>query len=265
MSDLKPIYWGLLALVLTACEQPEDPNPPAESTASVTMPEGIAETQAALPASPFYALRTQDNRWPDLTPDLLSSDMLANNYYIILDGSGSMASDTCAPGSTKMDVAKAAVKQFIQQISPTANIGLFVFDRNGIQQRVELAAQNREQLFNKIDQIQPDGHTPLKTALNFGYEQLSHQGARQMGYGEYHLVVVTDGLASATEEPDAIVETIIEQSPVMIHSVGFCIDDKHSLNQPGKTAYTAAANADELQQGLAAVLAESATFDPDQF
>ena len=210
MIDFKPIGLGVLLLTLNACEQAaEDANPQADSALPVEA--SVAPSHPVVEASPFYALRTQDNRWPDLTPDRLSTDLLTQNYYIILDGSGSMASDTCAEGSTKMDVARTAVKNFIQRIPQTANIGLFVFDHNGIRQRVELGAQNHEQLFAKIDQIKPDGHTPLKTALDFGYQQLSHQGSRQMGYGEYHLVVVTDGLASATEEPDGMIETIIEQ------------------------------------------------------
>jgi hypothetical protein len=77
--------------------------------------------------------------------------------------------------------------------------------------------------------------------------------------------VVTDGIASNGEEPNQILNTVLQQSPVVIHSIGFCLDESHSLNQPGLTAYTAASNADELQRGLQAVLAESTDFVTDSF
>jgi Ca-activated chloride channel family protein len=52
---------------------------------------------------------------------------------------------------------------------------------------------------------------------------------------------------------------------VVVHTVGFCIDEDHVLNQPGRTYYTAASNPDELRQGLQAVLAEAPNFDATKF
>jgi hypothetical protein len=58
---------------------------------------------------------------------------------------------------------------------------------------------------------------------------------------------------------------MLEQSPVMLHTVGFCIDERHSLNQPGLVSYTAANSPEELLQGLQGVLAEAQDFTPDKF
>jgi hypothetical protein len=95
---------------------------------------------------------------------------------------------------------------------------------------------------------------------------LTDQARSQLGYGEYHLVVVTDGEPDPdSEDPTPVVEEILEQSPVVLHTVGFCIDDDHVLNQRGRTFYAAATNPRELREGLQAVLAEADTFDATQF
>lgn len=273
MKHLMYITAVLSIILLSACEEMEsEETTPTTATSAPTLtnPGGSGTDINAAPAltgNPYYALRPTDDRWP---PNIggqvnLSKHLLSSNYYIVLDGSGSMASDECAEGSSKMEVAKAAISQFAQQIPTDANLGLFSFDNAGVSQRVELANNNREQFFNQVTAILPNGDTPLKTALSYGYQQLQNQAASQLGYGEYHLVVVTDGIATDNESPDQIVQTILQESPVVIHSIGFCIDEQHSLNQPGMTSYTAASNAEELQRGLQAVLAESSDFNSDSF
>ncbi len=88
---------------------------------------------------------------------------------------------------------------------------------------------------------------------------------RQLGYGRYVLVVVTDGQASPGQEPAAQVNWMLASTPVELHTIGFCIGTDHSLNMPGRTVYKAADNPVALRQGLAEVLAEAETFDPAAF
>jgi Mg-chelatase subunit ChlD len=248
-----------LAILLSAC----DMETATEETAQSENEQAVAPSE---PASPYYALRPADDKWPTMeSENTLSESLLAANYYIVLDGSGSMEGGLCAVNSTKMNVAKKTITQFAQQIPADANIALLAFDKGGASQRVALAVNNREQFFNQVNAMQSGGVTPLKSALTFAYQKLQKQAVTQLGYGEYHLVVVTDGIATANEVPDQIVQTILQESPVVIHSIGFCIDENHSLNQPGMTFYTAAGNAEELQRGLQAVLAESPDFNSDHF
>jgi uncharacterized protein YegL len=264
---MKHLLYASLIILFSACEL----EPAAENTStSIGENEVIATAGVAAvptePASPFYALRPTVDDWPTFTEQsTLSEHLLISNYYIVLDGSGSMDGSNCAGESTKMKVAKVAVNQFAQQIPADANLALYAFDAVGGSQRVALAKNNRELFFNQIKVIRPSGTTPLSTALDYAYRQLQKQAATQLGYGEYHLVVVTDGIATANEVPDLIIQTILQNSPVVIHSIGFCIGEEHSLNQPGLTFYTAASNAEELQRGLQAVLAESTDFSRDNF
>jgi hypothetical protein len=74
-------------------------------------------------------------------------------------------------------------------------------------------------------------------------------------------VIVTDGEASGGEDPTKVVNKILKRSPVIIHTIGFCIGEDHSLNQHGRILYKAANNPGDLRKGLQNVLAESPTFD----
>jgi len=199
--------------------------------------------------------------WPkDIKDDAAISDQFGKNFYLILDGSGSMDDRECSDGRRKIDVAKIAMKNFVNDIDPMAKVGLFAFDFNGVKERVALGKNNRDLLKSEIDKIRDGGRTPLGQSLKFAYEKLTQEGRKQLGYGEYHIVVLTDGISSDTSLLVESVSEIIKKSPVVIHTIGFCIGENHTLNQPGKTYYKAANDPKSLSAGLGDVLAESESF-----
>src|SRR5215510_14255270 len=69
---------------------------------------------------------------------------LARNFYFIFDGSGSMAeplNNKCTGDkqfSNRLAGAKWAVKQFMPQVPDDVNLGLWIFDAQGNQERVPL-------------------------------------------------------------------------------------------------------------------------------
>ncbi len=77
--------------------------------------------------------------------------------------------------------------------------------------------------------------------------------------------MVTDGEASEGQDPTGAVKLILDRSPVVLHTIGFCIGERHSLNQPGRTIYRAADNPNQLRQSLSGVLAEAPKFDASGF
>lgn len=180
-------------------------------------------------------------------------DPLTSNYLIVFDGSGSME-------GAKLSTAKEALKQFISIIPEESNIGLVAFDTGGISQRVHLG-KDRSLLIHEIEDVKAGGGTPLKTSISLAYKGLLEQAYSQVGYGEYFIVIVTDGEASGGEDPLKVVNKILDESPVMIHTIGFKIDERHSLNQPGRTVYKSAGNKEELILGLESILAEASAFD----
>lgn len=248
----------LPGLMLDACT--EQSAEPAESVA--------AETSApAAPKGP-YATSAQRSDWPPLNQEsaVAVADLNTVNYYVVLDGSGSMRRTECSGAGNKMEAAIAALSAFVGTVPSDANLGLTVFDDAGLSERVPLASGNREAFQQQLTQVNARRGTPLRSSIQLGYEKLTAQAQRQLGYGEYHLVVVTDGHADPeSEEPAGVVNEILYSSPVILHTIGFCIGSEHSLNQPGRVYYMAADDPAQLKQGLASVLAEAPSFDVTKF
>jgi uncharacterized protein YegL len=243
------LYWLLVAF--------EEPGaPPAERS----------EKQST-PAS-SYALRAE-NSWPSLKDAgqgaAPAADLFAANYYVVLDGSGSMNDVDCSAGKSKIDAARTALKSFAASVPASANLGLAVFERRGIGELLPLGTDNRQAFGQAVAQVRAGSGTPLRSAIALAYDKLEEQGRRQLGYGEYHLVVVTDGIASQGEDPTDVVDRMLAESPVLVSTIGFCIGEDHSLNQPGRTDYRAADNPEALRKGLEAVLAEAPAFDVSKF
>ncbi len=196
---------------------------------------------------------------------VLDSDLNRKNYVLIFDGSGSMGEKKCSGNRSKVDVAKDAVSEWAVSVPEDANLGLIVFDQNGLSVRQPLGLRNRDQFRQKIKAVIPNYKTPLTASLEQAYKMLSVQGRKQLGYGEYSIVVVTDGFADDPSGLGRGVAKVLSYSPVMINTIGFCIVSNHSLNQPGRTIYKAANDPGALKQGLKEILAESETFDISAF
>lgn len=245
----------LLFFIINARFKPASPPPQSGGTSTL------------IEVSSGYGFHALKNDWPRFTEHVSSSEQrwLATNYLLIFDGSGSMDNTECGNGQRKIDVAKGAVQSFIQAIPNDANVGLYVFDKQNASLRIPLGINNRTNLRNAVEGVNVGGATPLKNALASGYRALEQQAEKQLGYGEYNVVIVTDGDASQGEEPESMIQRIYQHSPVTIHTIGFCLGDKHALNAQGITHYQSANNPETLLAGLKEVLAESAQFDVASF
>jgi hypothetical protein len=244
------LAWGLTAGVRSVLSLF---GPPAQAPAAkqAAGAPGAAESRRRL-TPPWPPGRRADVK--------LSGDLFARNYYVVLDASGSMNEKGCSGGKTKIDAARQALAEFAKSIPAEANLGLQVFDARGVREWLPLGVGNRAEFDAALARVRANGETPLLSAVRNAGASLRAQGARQLGYGEYNLVIVTDGEASKGEDPTPAVNALLDQSPVVLHTIGFCIGEKHSLNQPGRTLYRAADNPEQLRAGLAEVLAEAPTF-----
>ncbi len=264
MIRLSSIFITVLMLIfLFGCsEEPPPPKPAAVPSPSTTMnkpPEA-----ATRPAVGSLASKV----WPFITDDQeaksLAKNPVTQNYIVIFDGSGSMGDVKCSAGRKKIDVAKEAVTEWSKTLPEDANIGLVAFHNDGWIFG-KLGETGRLDFIKGIQSLRYGGKTPLSKAFDHAYRDITNQGQKQLGYGEYTIVVVTDGIANSPRQLFQTVETIQAATPITIYTIGFCIGDKHSLNQPGKTVYKAADNPETLRQGLKEVLAESVTFDDSEF
>lgn len=188
------------------------------------------------------------------------------NFYFLFDGSGSM--DENCSGQRKIDGAKSAIAQFLKKVPNDANIGLSVFGvysaPDQVQEIVPLAANNRDIFQMSIFNVEPDGGTPLSAATKGGIDKLVEQYKKQLGYGEYRLIIVTDGLA---HDEDLFKKTLIESRKypfIAIYGIGLCMDGEHVLKKYSYS-YTDASNYDELGKALEETLAELPSFDEAEF
>lgn len=183
---------------------------------------------------------------------------LARNFYFIFDGSGSMG-DMYA-GQVKLKGAKEAVRKFLTKVPQDANLGLYVFDDRGTREVVPLGPNKRDAFMQAIDTVEHGGTTPLAESIRFGTDRLVQQYKSQLGYGEYRLIVVTDGMASGI--PNAAQRAARYSMP--IYAIGLGIGGDHPLRAYA-VSYREASNYEDLERALEETLAELPSFDPTEF
>ncbi|WP_446010417.1 vWA domain-containing protein [Candidatus Electrothrix sp.] len=261
MKKMLYIYTSalLILLFLSGCSEDADQRKP-----SAPQKKKVAVQQQQNVPSPFEQA-AESAVWPPPAEDqanILPADQwTGKNYVMIFDGSGSMGDRGCSGNTTKSVAAKEAVAEWAQSVPDGANLGLIVFDQKGFSARLQLDQGDRQQFIQQVQAVVPGSGTPLTRAVQMAYELLTEQAGKQLGYGEYHMVIVTDGAANQPERLTQTVNSVLAHSPILISTIGFCIAETHSLNQPGRTIYKAANNPEALRQGLQDILAESESFD----
>ena len=258
----------LLALVIGLRLACGDGNRSASTTTTVPPPATPPATRAAAtPAPPPTGASGDDARTGASSTDTAS---LARNLYFVLDGSGSMDEDpaTRCPGSTKgsfptkIAAARWAIGEFLAQVPVDDRLGLYVFDRGGQREVVPLGTGNRQQFLTAVKGVYAAGGTPLAEAIITGVDRLVAQRERQLGYGEFRLVVVTDGEATGRRLEDGT--DYAEKRRIPIYTIGFCVGRTHTLFRHS-VAYRAANSPAELRRGLEETLGELESFDMKTF
>ena len=196
-------------------------------------------------------------------PVTVADKMVTRNFVVIFDDSGSMDNKD-SDGNRKIDTAKNAVVEWSQSVPNGANVGLVSF-HSGVWPLQTLNPGSKQELISTVRNIKHGGGTPLSEAFKISFLMLTKQSLQQLGYGEYTMVVITDGKADDASLLKRWVHFVLGSSPVQIYTIGFGIGTDHTLNQPGMTQYKPAENLAELSKGLKEVLAESETFDETEF
>ncbi len=260
------LFFGLIFIFLffSGCSGCNEKSP----SKPIQKKERVVLKQTPPPEASIEDASVKSKVWPYLSDDRqeeeIADNMTANNYMLVFDGSGSMRDTDCAGGRMKIEVAKEAVVEWSKSLPQDANLGLVAFHNNGWSHG-SLTAGQRENFINTVQDVIAGSKTPLTEALTTAFTNLTKQGRRQLGYGEYTIVVVTDGIANNARLLADMTNKILTESPINIYTIGFCIGKNHSLNQPGLTEYKAADNPAQLRQGLKEILAESETFDDSDF
>ncbi len=257
----------LLAFIVNCGEKTPQPPAPSKTPKTVVKKQQQAQVDNKT-TSKTQATPLKSRVWPfdgdDEQEITLTKNLTAKNYILVFDGSGSMRETGCSAGRQKIAVAREAVMEWSKSVPKDANLGLIAFTNNKWI-ILPLTAGHTDKFMSTVKSIVAGGGTPLSNAFGKAYKAFTHQGKRQLGYGEYTIVVVTDGIANDAGKLTRYVNYILNKTPINIYSIGFCIGKNHTLNQPGKTIYKAADNPAQLRQGLKQVLAESDVFDDAEF
>lgn len=190
--------------------------------------------------------------------DPLGKASLTRNFYFIFDGSGSMRDGL--DNRIKLEGAQEAVGKFLTKIPVDDNIGLYIFDRQGSREVVPLGTENHNAFMEAINNVQAAGGTPLAQAIRFGTQKLIRQYKRQLGYGEFRLVVVTDGIADGIPSAARYAQGL----RVPIYAIGLGIKGDHPLRAHA-VSYREANRFDDLEKALEETLAELPSFDVTEF
>ncbi len=252
------MMFGVVLLLTAACEQAPPP-PSVDREEAAQQKTGVAEkVQKAWPFGLEDELQTPKEGVATV------ENLTGRNFVLVFDDSGSMKDSKCSGGRSKIDAAKAAVVEWSQSVPEGANLGLVTFHSRHWSLQ-PLTASGMAEFINVVKSIDAGGGTPLTVAVHSAFVMLTEQGLKQLGYGEYTIVVVTDGEADRMKDLKRKIQYILDNSPVQIHTIGFCIGTDHTLNQAGRTIYKAADDPEELRQGLQEVLAEAEAFTVSEF
>ncbi len=256
MRQLFLLQFACLVALCAGCDAgPNSPSaPPAGKKQS-----GAATERKARPAA------TMSSSIPLDDPKGVVSE--ARNFYFVIDGSGSMAEKPSIAGEkrfgSKMEGAKWAVGEFLKQVPSDVNLGLFVFDQKGFREVVRLGPGNRAAFLHEVNAMIPECGTPLGEAITAGVNALVAQYKRQLGYGEYRLIVVTDGMSNGKIQLNDAT-AYADKYLIPLYTIGLCIGGDHELRK-SSVSYRAADSIADLKKGLEEALAETKSFDAATF
>lgn len=196
--------------------------------------------------------------------DLANTQEIKKNILLILDSSGSMAAQIS--GKSKMEIAKEAVRNYVDQLVGNENtaLALMVYGHAGSNlekdkavscQTIDLvypfSSPNLVEFDQALTAFQPTGWTAIGGSLAKAAEIF--QGKEQ---DENYVIVISDGIETCDTNPVTAAQTLKNSgiSP-QIDVIGFAVDarTKSQLEQVasiGGGQYFSADTADELNNTL---------------
>jgi uncharacterized protein YegL len=185
-----------------------------------------------------------------------AKDVQMNNVVIVLDASGSMNGFMKGSRIRKMSAAKSALREVLKNVPEDTNIGLLVFSGKGLKNDwvFPLGPRSDEFLNRAIDIVKPGGGTPLGAYIKKGADRLLLERKKQMGYGTYRLLIVTDGEAQDKKLMEAYTPDVMAKGIIM-DVIGVNMGMNHTLARK-VNSYRRADDPASLKKAIADVFAE---------
>lgn len=181
-----------------------------------------------------------------------------DNIVVILDASGSMKNKFRGDETkSKMDAAKEALQEVLAKIPDGTNIGVLVFSGRNVPNKwvYPLGPKDTNRLIEAINRPEPEGGTPLGTYIRIGANRLLEQREKQYNYGNYRLLIVTDGEAQDPEKVAQYTPEVLNRQ-LRVDVIGVDMKTEHQLAQQADS-YRRADNPGELVAAVTQILAET--------
>ena len=193
---------------------------------------------------------------PDETID--TPELKTTHYAILMDASGSMRGQ--AGGKVKMDSAKAAVNEFVQNIPGASTVSLTIYGHKGSGQDKDKAAsckaietiyngRNENGEFSKaMDTVRPAGWTPIGAALESVKKDIPADTDEVVVY------VVSDGIETCDGNPVKAAENLAAANiKTVVNIIGFDVDQEgqnllKKVADAGNGEFTYVGSEQELKQ-----------------
>lgn len=178
---------------------------------------------------------------------------------IVLDDSGSM-NKSMAGNEPKMVVAKRAINRVIETLPANTQLGILLMNGASAAKGwlVPLGPLDAGEASRRVSALAADGGTPLGASMKRGLDELLKL-RDERPYGDYRLLVVTDGEASDADVLKRNLPLIVSRG-VVLDVIGVDMQADHSLAKRSHS-YRRANDAQSFEKALKEVFAESTADD----
>ena len=207
--------------------------------------------------------------------DKAATENTKGNILFIIDSSGSMGLKI--GNTTKMDLAKEAIRNFLKNIENNVDVGIMVYGNKGSNSDSDkvvscssadtiaaIGSVSASTIDSYLSQIQPVGWTPIGLAIRNAQTAFSGKESQKN-----QIIVVTDGAETCNTNP-AGAASEAKNSPyqIQVNVIGFAINASEqsslqAISTNGGGLFSVANNADELYNQMQANLKNFQNFQKD--
>jgi uncharacterized protein YegL len=157
-----------------------------------------------------------------------------------------------------MTVAKNALTRVVGQLPEGTKFGLLLMNGARANQGwlIPLTSLDRASALARIDQVRAEGGTPLGQSMKTAMDELLALRSK-VPYGDYRLLVVTDGEATDKEVLERYLPDMVSRG-VVVDVIGVDMRSEHSLAKRTHS-YRKANDAASFEKALTEIFAESAS------
>lgn len=182
---------------------------------------------------------------------LAGSLFAAQKVVVVVDDSGSMSDWMRQERVKKIDAAKQALTVVMRKLPPDSKVGVLALNGGWL---IPLQPIDRGALQQEINRLRARGSTPLGARMTEAADELLKLRSKEI-YGDYRMLVVTDGEAGDQDLLNAVLPDIMSRG-FLVDVIGVDMQSEHSLATRVHN-YRRADDPAALKEAIASSLAES--------